>query len=106
MNVEWSKEATLDLKEITDYISKDRVSEARTIYKKIKLSCKKLKASPRRCRRVPELSDVGLGTYREIILTPYRIIFKLTETNVYIIAVVDGRRGVESFIFNRLLRSG
>ena len=104
--VYWTKEATLDLWEIVDYISKDRISPAKSIYKKVKLKCRELNTSPERYRRVPELLDVGIENYREIILSPYRVIYKLTESNVYIIAVVDGRRDVETFIFDRLLRTG
>ena len=102
--VYWTKEATLDLGEIVDYISRDRISAAKSIYKKVKLKCRELNTSPERYRRVPELLDVGIEDYREIILSPYRVIYKLKESNVYIIAVVDGRRDVETFIFNRLLR--
>jgi plasmid stabilization system protein ParE len=102
--VYWTKEATLDLCEIVDYISKERISAAKSIYKRVKLKCRELNASPERYRRVPELLDVGIENYREIILSPYRVIYKLTGSNVYIIAVVDGRRDVETFIFDRLLR--
>ncbi len=102
--VYWTKEATLDLGEIVDYISRDRISAAKSIYKKVKLKCRELNTSPERYRRVPELLDVGIEDYREIILSPYRVIYKLKESNVYIIAVVDGRSDVETFIFNRLLR--
>lgn len=102
--VYWTKEATLDLDEIVNYISKDRISAAKSIYKKIKSKCRELNTYPQRCRRVPELSDAGIDNYREIIMSPYRVIFKLTDSIIYIIAVVDGRRDVETFIFDRLLR--
>ncbi len=100
----WTKEATLDLEEIVNYISQDRHSAAKSIYKKIKSKCRELDIHPQRCRRVPELLDAGIDNYREIILSPYRVIFKLTDSIVYIIAVVDGRRDVEAFIFDRILR--
>ncbi len=100
----WTSKATDDLKEIVDYVSKERVSAARTIYKKIKSKCRQLNTSPERYRRVPELSDSGMNNYREVISSPYRVIYKLTESVVYIIAVVDGRRDFESFIFDRILR--
>jgi len=102
--VYWSKEATIDLGEIVDFISKDRVSAARSVYKKIKSKCRQLNEAPERCRRVPELSDIGIESYREVIISPYRIIFKLTESTIYIFAVIDGRRDVESVLLNRLLR--
>ena len=102
--VHWTKEATLDLEEIVDYISKDRISAAKSIYKKIRSKCRELNIFPEKYRRVPELLDVYIERYREIIIPPYRVVFKLTDSNVYIIAVIDGRRDFESFIFNRLLR--
>lgn len=102
--VYWTKEATADLEELVDYVSKDRVSAAKSIYKKIKSKCRELKISPEKYRRVPELLDVYIERYREIIIPPYRVVYKVTESEVYIIAVIDGRRDFESFIFDRLLR--
>ncbi len=104
--VYWTREATIDLGEIVDYIAKDRISAAKSIYRKIKSKCRQLKESPERCRRVPELLEIGIENYRELIVSPYRVIFKLTEFTVYIFAVIDGRRDVESVLFDRLLRSG
>jgi toxin ParE1/3/4 len=95
--VYWTKEAANDLEEIIDYISKERVSAAKSIYKKIKSACRELNTFPGRYRRVPELLDIYIERYREIIIPPYRVIYKLTESNVYIIAVIDGRRDFESF---------
>jgi addiction module RelE/StbE family toxin len=103
-SVYWSKEAKTDLEEIVDYISKDSVSATKSVYKKIRLKCKQLNISPERYRRVPELLEFGIKNYREIISPPYRVIYKISDYNIYIIAVVDGRRDVESFIFDRLLR--
>jgi toxin ParE1/3/4 len=102
--VHWTKEATIDLGEIVDYISKDRVSAAKSVYNKIKSKCRLLNESPERCRWVPELLEIGIDNYREIIVAPYRVIFKLTESAVYIFAVFDGRRDVESILFERLFR--
>ncbi len=104
--VYWAREATIDLEEIVDYIAKDRISAAKSIYRKIKSKCRQLNESPERCRRVPELLEIGIENYRELIVSPYRVIFKLTEFTVYIFAVIDGRRDVESVLFDRLLRSG
>jgi len=100
----WTHEATIDLQEIIEYISQDRISSARSFYKAIKTKCSKLVANPQKHRIVPELSDVSIRNYREIIHTPYRIIYKLTKSEIFIIAVVDCRRDFESFIFNRLIR--
>lgn len=103
--VYWTEAAVIDLEEIVDYISKDRMSVATSIYGKIKSKCKQLKTFPDRYRVVPELLDIKVTDYREIIYKPFRIIYKLTQNEVYVIAVVDSRRDFESFIFNRLLRN-
>ncbi len=69
--VYWTREATIDLGEIVDYIAKDRISAAKSIYRKIKLKGRQLNESPERCRRVPELLEIGIENYREVIVSPY-----------------------------------
>ncbi len=102
----WTGKASLDLEEIIDYISRDKHSAAISVYRDIKNKCHLLNENPERYRIIPELSGIGITNYREIIHKPYRIIFKLTETTVYLMAVVDGRRDFESFIYNRIIRDG
>jgi len=100
----WTHNATIDLEEIIEYIFQDRQTVAIKIYNDIKHNCKKLKTQPKRNRIVPELQNIGINNYREIIYKTYRIIYKLDEKEIYIIAVVDSRRDFETFIFNRLIR--
>jgi toxin ParE1/3/4 len=100
----WTGEAQIDLTEIVEFIAEDNPPAAKSVYKKIKQKCKQLSTSPERCRRVPELLATGMQNYREIISHPYRVIFKLSDDEVYIISVVDGRRDFEVFFFNRILR--
>lgn len=102
--VYWTEPASVDLIDIIEYISRDSQSAAESIYKKIKSQCTQLKTHPERYRVVPELLDIDIKDYREVIHPPFRIIYKLTESRVYIIAVVDSRRDFESFIYKRLLR--
>jgi len=100
----WTNEATLDLEEIIGYISQDRISPAIALYKAVKSRCLLLKNIPDKYRIVPELFDLGITSYREIVHSPYRIIFRLACLKVHIMAVADSRRDFETFIFNRLLR--
>jgi plasmid stabilization system protein ParE len=102
--VYWVKEAMADLYEIIEYISKDKIQASKILYQQIKYKCLTLKQDPNKYRMVPELLDMGIKTYREIIHKSYRIIYKVTEKEVYVIAVIDGRRDLESFILNRILR--
>src|SRR3990172_2834526 len=100
----WTNEATLDLDEIISYISQDRISSAVALFKAVKSRCLLLKNNPDKYRIVPELFDLGITSYREIVHSPYRIIFRLARLKVHIMAVVDSRLDFEAFIFNRLLR--
>ncbi|MEW6417856.1 MAG: type II toxin-antitoxin system RelE/ParE family toxin [Nitrospirota bacterium] len=100
----WTDEAALDLNDIIDYISQDKLSAAVSVYKAIRSKCLSLKNNPERYRIVPELLALGISNYREIVHSPYRVIYKLSDFSVYIIAVVDSRRDFETFIYNRILR--
>lgn len=94
----------MDLEEIVSFISMDRPAVGRSMYMSIKKRCEKLAQNPERYRIVPELHDAGIRSYGEIVISPYRIIFKLELKLVYVIAVLDGRRDLESVLFHRLIR--
>jgi toxin ParE1/3/4 len=40
----------------------------------------------------PELERIGIYEYREIHYKPYRIIYQIIESDVYVHCVLDGRR--------------
>ena len=58
--------------------------------------------TPEKCRVVPELLDQGITTYREMIVAPWRIIFKIEKKNIFVLSVIDGRRNVEDVLLYRL----
>ncbi len=102
----WTRNATLDLEELIEYISEDNQSSALKIFLEIKAKCDKLSRQPEKCRVLPELREIGVLNYRELIVGNYRIFYKLEDKTIYIISVVDGRRDMEAFLFNRLIREG
>jgi toxin ParE1/3/4 len=51
-----------------------------------------------------ELAALGVRDYRQILLPPYRIIYRVIETTVYILVIADGRRDMQSLLERRLLR--
>ena len=101
----WTKEASLDLEEIINFIFEDSPKNAGKIFKEIQSQCAKLTKLPERSRVVPELKDIGILDYRELIVSKYRIFYKIAGERVYIFAVMDGRRDLEAFLFGRLIRS-
>ncbi len=57
---------------------------------------------PERCRIVPELKEQGILQYRELIVKPWRIIFRIAEKKVYALSVLDSRRNIEEILLERL----
>ena len=99
----WTKNAQFDLESIIEYIKIDSVNIAKKIFFEIKEECANLYYFPERKRVVPELQQIGILKYREIIHEKYRIIFKIENTKVYVLLVVDSRRNLEDILFQRLL---
>ena len=74
------------------------------MYDRIKETILKLKAFSERGRIVPELRDVAVREFREVLFKPYRILYFVSETRVYVHCVFDGRRHVEDVLSRRTLR--
>jgi plasmid stabilization system protein ParE len=100
--VRWSSIAENDLTSIIDYIAEDSLSNAFKVFKKIKQKTSRLYSSPERGRIVPELRDQGIIQYRELIVPPWRIVYRTSETTVYVLAVLDSRRNIEDILLTRL----
>jgi len=58
---------------------------------------------PERCRIVTELKDQGVMQYRELILSPWRIMFRVTKMKVYVLSVLDSRRNIEDILLKRFV---
>jgi len=99
----WAGVAETDLKEIIDYMALDNPAQAIKILTKIKQKASCLYAFPERGRVVPELQDQGILIYRELIIPPWRIIYRISETKVYVLSVLDARRNVEDILLKRLI---
>jgi len=99
----WAGVAKNDLKEIIEYIAIDSPAEALKIFKKIKQKASSLYTLPERGRIVPELQDQGILFYRELIVRPWRIIYRISETKVYVLSVFDARQNVEDILLKRLI---
>jgi addiction module RelE/StbE family toxin len=101
--VEWAQPASKDLENIIDYISQDNVDTAITIFEKIKSKCSALNQFPDRGRIVPELKAYGILSYRELIISPWRVIYRTSDQKVYVLAVLDSRRSTDDILIERFL---
>ena len=102
--VKWTSNAKEDLLNIVDYIKKDSLSVARKVYGKIKEKAQSINFFPLRGRVVPELQKEGITIYRELIIEPWRIMYKIENDTVYIMAIYDSRQNVEELLLQKLLR--
>jgi len=99
----WAGVAENDLKEIIEYIATDSSTNALITLKKIKQKASSLYTLPERGRIVPELQDQGILLYRESIVPPWRIIYRISEMKVYVLSVLDARQNVEDILLGRLI---
>jgi plasmid stabilization system protein ParE len=99
----WAGVAENDLKEIIEYIATDNPTNALITLKKIKQKASSLYTLPERGRIVPELKDQGILLYRELIVPPWRIIYRISEMKVYVLSVLDARQNVEDILLGRLI---
>lgn len=102
--ITWTRTAVRDLDEILEYIAAERgVEQALQIYETVRHSIASLATMPRRCRQVPELLDIGLFEYREIIERPYRLVFRISDQDAVILAILDSRRDLEELLIQRAI---
>lgn len=100
--VKWSDTAERDLLAIVQYIADDSPSRAYDVFKEIKRKAASLRPFPERGRVVPELEEHGIIQYHEIIAGPWRIIYRTSNSDVYVLSVIDSRRSVEDILLRRL----
>ncbi|SFP25055.1 type II toxin-antitoxin system RelE/ParE family toxin [Hydrogenimonas thermophila] len=100
----WTKNAEFDLESIIEYIKTDSIKIAKDIFFDIKNQCNQLSTFPTSRRIVPELQQIGILRYRELIFKRWRIIYKIEKEKVFILIVVDSSRDIEDILFQRLLK--
>lgn len=104
--VQLTDDATRDLEEICDYIDRhDTPGQADYVLNQIEKALQSLSEHPRRGNYPKELLDLGIREYREIFFRPYRLIYRVIESNVYVLVIADGRRDMQSLLQRRLLQA-
>ncbi len=101
----WSKGSEKDLVDIVEYIASESPSRAIEVFEEIKDKASGLYLFPERGRVVPELQQQGITLYRELIVPPWRIIYRISEKTVYVLSMLDSRQNVEDILLYRLVSS-
>lgn len=100
----WTETARTDVEEIARFIAHDSIENALAVLDRLEHSVENLAYLPERGRFVPELKQLGVLAYREIIVRPWRIIYRFDVDRVYVLGVLDGRRDLASLLLERLIR--
>ena len=102
-----TRDALGDLDDIHDYIQRqDGLVRARQVLARIEQQVGRLSSAPHRGVLPAELRDTGIRDFREVFFKPYRIIYRVQDSRVYVLLVADGRRDMRSLLLRRLLDGG
>jgi toxin ParE1/3/4 len=101
--VEWAEVALRDLIAITDYLAERNPEAAASILDRLERRAATLKRSPQRGRVIPELERLQLREYRELIIRPYRLIYRIAGRRILVLGVLDSRRNLEDLLLDRLI---
>ncbi|MEO8839033.1 MAG: type II toxin-antitoxin system RelE/ParE family toxin [Herbaspirillum sp.] len=93
-----------DLEAIHDYISEfDCVANANYVLDELTDIVESLSKFPERGSYPKELVGLGIKEYRQTFFKPYRVIYRVTGSQVIIYLIADGRRDMQSVLARRLL---
>lgn len=89
MNVHWTESALADLRAIEAYIGRHSGRYAQSMVERLFSRSEQLADQPQLGAVVPEYGDESL---RELFEDPYRIVYRVLEAQVDIVAVVHAAR--------------
>ncbi len=93
-----------DVEAIHDYISEfDRVASANPVLDALMNVVDNLSRLPERGSYPKELVGLGIKEYRQTFFKPYRVIYRVTGSQVIIYLIADGRRDMQTVLARRLL---
>lgn len=101
----WASTAERDLARIIEYLAIDSPANALKIMDKFKEKAANLYHSPKRGRIIPELQEYGIYQFRELIIAPWRLIYRAQVDKVYVLAVLDSRQNIEDILLKRILEA-
>ena len=91
----WTEPALLDLDEIAEYIALDNFRAAQRLIEKVFKRAALLEQFPESGRRPPELKRTP---YREIVVGPCRIFYRVEGDRVYMLYVMRAERLLRKYL--------
>jgi toxin ParE1/3/4 len=95
-----------DLSAIHAYIARqDGPARADALLDQVLSVSERLSHLPDRGSVPRELAALGIREFRQVLLGPYRLFYRVDGDQVIVSLIVDGRRDLPSLLAERLLRS-
>ncbi len=102
--VVWAKVARRDLHALVDYLADRSPRAALGVLNRIGAAAGHLVTLSARGRVVPELARLHIRDYRELVIPPYRLVYRSAGNRVFVLGVFDSRRNLEDALLDRILR--
>jgi toxin ParE1/3/4 len=103
--VELTQGAEDDLEAIHAWLAKHRSpDDADALLDRFMEAIATLERFPERDSVPQELEALGIREFRQLLLAPYRLIYRVAADMVYVLVIADGRRDMQTLLERRLLQ--
>lgn len=93
-----------DLEAIHAWLAEHRSTEdADTLLDSFLDKVQTLERFPMRGSVPKELDALGIREFRQVLMPPYRLIYRVAGDTVFILVIADGRRDMQALLEHRLL---
>jgi len=104
MEIIWSKDAGDELLEIISFIKNNTGKlTAEKIFKKINDGVKKASENAAGRRIAPMLMSFGINDIHQLNISPWAIFYKVENSEMKIISIIDQRRNLEEILYSKIL---
>lgn len=94
-----------DLEKLYDYLAEQGSQEiADALLDAILDKVDALERFPHRGNAPKELAGLGIRNFRQLVLPPYRIVYRVIGQEVFVLLIADGRRDMQALLERRLLQ--
>lgn len=85
------------------YLERDSPARADAFLARVMNGVDGLPDQPRVGRVVPELHAAGIDSYRELIIQPYRVVYRIAGSRIIVHVVSDSRRNFQDVLLEHLI---
>ena len=98
--IKWAEPALDDLNEIAEYLALDNPAAAKKLVRNVFKSVKRLKDFPQSGKIPTELLELKISHYREVVVVPCRVFYRIENNVVFILYVMRSERLLNKFILD------